>query len=131
MSMARFLALLLLGGLLSGCSVQFTDLTPYTSSQPQQAVYSAPVIGRNLCLSSEPGVPVTTRPGNNEAFGYTRDIVAFAGLQNGQHIAIKYYNGALGWIDGMKVRPYRGPRPGSTCIIPGVDLQQRPIFILR
>lgn len=132
MIVVRLSVVLLLSGLLSGCSVQFNPTTPYDRlERPQQAVYPAPAIGRYLCLSSQPGLPVTTHPGGSEAFGYTQDVVAFAGLQNGQHIAIIFYTGALGWIDGTKIRSYQGPRPGSTCIVPGVDIQQRPIFLLR
>lgn len=130
MTGVRLAPVVLLAGMLSGCGVQFNGVTPY-GAHPQQAVYPAPAVGRYLCLSSEPGVAVTVHPGSGTPFGYTRDFVAFAGLQDGQYITILYYNGALGWIDGMKVRPYRGPRPGSSCVIPGVDIQQRPIFIIK
>lgn len=40
--------------------------------------------------------------------GYTRDAVAFFGQQAGRFVEIKYYNGALGWIDVLKIRPYHG-----------------------
>ncbi len=116
---------------LGACSFQVNDLSPYSSERRQRGAYGAPAVGRFLCLSVDPGLPVTLHPGGGPAIGYTRDVVAFYGLQERQYISIVYYNGALGWIDGMKIRRYHGSRPTSSCVIPGVDIQQRPISLIQ
>lgn len=116
---------------LAGCTFQHNDLLAGASQQSEFFYWGRPAIGQYLCLSVEPGVPVTLEARGSEVIGYTRDVVAFSGRQEGNYIRTIYYSGALGWIDGLKIRPYHGPRPDSSCIIPGLDQQHRPIFVIR
>ena len=78
-----------------------------------------------------PGPAGSAASRRGPVIGYTRDVVAIFGMQVGQHISIFYYNGLIGWIEMSQVRPYQGRRPSSTCVIEGVDFQQRPIFLIR
>lgn len=116
----------------AGCgTIQFQDSSTIRVEQSRFKFWGAPVHGIYLCLSTPPGLPVTLYEGQGEVIGLTRNVVAFHGEQSDNWIRIVYYNGALGWIDGRKIRPYTGPRPNSSCIIPGVDLYQRPIFVIH
>ncbi len=115
-----------------GCGVvQFQDSSTIKVVQASDKFWGAPVHGIYLCLSTPPGIPVTLHADQGPVIGFTRDVVAFHGEQSDHWIRIVYYNGALGWIDALKIRPYTGPRPSSSCIIPGVDLYQRPIFVIH
>ena len=123
----------LLGSLtLGACSVQFHDVSQQSNvRQPSQRTYwgSLPAGALYVCLSVDPGVPVTQDPGQGLVLGYTRNVVALYGqLQYGDYIRIVHYTGALGWISTRTVRRYHGQRPNSTCIVPGVDMLQRPVF---
>ena len=60
-------------------------------------------------------------------FRLPRNVVAFAGMQQGGQIMIITYNCMDGWIDGTKIAPFHGA-PGQRCIVPGRDRLQRPIF---
>ena len=126
----QHLACLLAAALLAGCSVQVNDLSQPLVGHSQNATWPAPAVGRFLCLSVDPGLPVMQHPGGGPVIGYTREVVAFYGNQGGHYVSIVHYTGALGWIDGMRMRPFHGARPGSMCIVPGVDLQQRPMFVI-
>ena len=115
---------------MSGCSFRYQDLSQRQTGRTQDVTYARPAIGKYLCLSVEPGTPVALHPGGSEIIGYTRNVVAFYGVQLGKYVSVIYYNGALGWVDGLKIRPYHGPRRNSKCIVPGVDRQLRPIFVI-
>jgi len=115
-----------------GCGVvRFQDPNGIKYVDSESKFYSAPASGRYLCLSTQPGLPVRLHPESGPIIGLTRDVVAFHGEVVEHYIRIVYYDGALGWMDGLKIRPYTGPRRDSSCIIPGVDLQQRPVFVIR
>ena len=116
---------------LSACTVQYHDLSQSAAQAPQVKIWGSPPGSLYLCLSIDPGTPVYGGPQPQVVIGYTRDVVAFYGIQDGQWVEIKYYNGQLGWVDGLKVRPYHGPHTNSTCEIYAVDIQQQPIFTLR
>ena len=62
-----------------------------------------------LCLTSQPGTPIHDAPAANSAvIGYTRQVVAFYGLQEGRWISIQMYDGSrLGWLDGTTIRPFQ------------------------
>jgi len=114
-----------------GCRVQFQDSSTIKVVQSDFKFWSRPVHGIYFCLSTPPGLPVTLYEGQGPVIGFTRDVVAFHGEQSDHWIRIVYYNGALGWIDSLRVRPYTGPRATSSCIIPAVDLYQRPIYVIH
>jgi len=116
---------------LAACSVQYQDLSQPIVGQSQEFHWTKPAVGQWWCVSVDPGLPVLQHPGGGPVIGYTRDVVAIFGMQVGQHISIVYYNGLIGWIEMSQVRPYQGRRPSSTCVIEGVDFQQRPIFLIR
>lgn len=98
------------------------------AQDPQIAFFGKPVVGEFLCMSSVPNEPIYSRPGPGAGIlGYTRNEVAFAGMQQGGQIMIITYNGLDGWIDGTKIAPFHGA-PGQRCIVPGRDRLQRPIF---
>ncbi len=115
---------------LSGCSAQFHETLGGSNGEqsPNVTWWPKPVHGMYLCLSTPPGMPVYDHCDSNFVIGYTRNVVAFYGEQVGNSIRIIYYNGAMGWIDGRRISPYHGPTPDSVCIVPGVDLYQRPVF---
>lgn len=113
--------------LAGGCTVRMMDSSAL-GQNTQTAFYGKPENGEFLCLSSVPNMPIYSRPGPGAGIlGYTRDVVAFAGMQQGGQIMIITYNGLDGWIDGTKISPFHGA-PGQRCIIPGRDRGQRPIF---
>ncbi len=113
--------------LLSGCTVRMMNGSS-VAQDSQTAFFGKPAVGEFLCLSSVPGMPIYSRPGlGGGILGYTRNVVAFAGMQQGGQIMIITYNGLDGWIDGTKITPFHGA-PSQRCIVPGRDLGQRPIF---
>jgi hypothetical protein len=116
---------------LVACSLQHQDLSQPRVGQSENFYWTKPAVGQRWCLSVNPGLPVLQHPGGGALVGYTRDVVAIYGMQVRNYISIVYYTGALGWIEVSKVRPYHGRRPDSTCIVEGVDFQQRPIFLIR
>ena len=60
--------------------------------------------------------------------GYTRNVVAFQGQQNGGWISVVSYDDPqIGWIDGTTIKPFQPAYPGQRCIVT-VDISQRPIF---
>lgn len=115
--------------LLGGCAVHYQGLTMTGSPQTAEWKYwEAPASGAFLCLAAPPGTPVYAHPGNNQPImGYTRDVVAFAGIQEGKWISIVYYDARMGWIDGLLIRPYGDAHPGHKCVADR-DWQQRPVF---
>jgi hypothetical protein len=49
---------------------------------PQISFSGKPAVGEFLCLSSAPNVPIYSGPGPGAGtVGYTRNVVAFAGMQ--------------------------------------------------
>ena len=116
---------------LVACSLQQQNLSQGRVGQSENSYWTKPAVGQRWCLSVDPGLPVLQHPGGGALVGYTRDVVAIYGMQVRNYISIVYYTGALGWIEVSKVRPYHGRRPDSTCIVEGVDFQQRPIFLIR
>jgi hypothetical protein len=113
--------------LASACTVPMMNGST-AAQDPQIAFFSKPVVGEFLCLSSVPNMPIYSQPGPDAGIlGYTRNVVAFAGMQQGGQIMIITYNGMDGWIDGRKIAPFHGA-PGQRCIVPGRDRPQRPIF---
>ena len=119
------------GLLLAGCSFHVNEI-----GQPSQAnqfkVWGPPAIGEYQCLSATPGTPVYARPndglGSPQLIGYTKNVVAFKGWSDGEQIAIVYYTGGVGWIDGHTASPCRPEYPGQRCIVPGLNRNLRPIF---
>lgn len=117
--------------LLVGCSFPMQE-----AGQPAQGnrfqVWGPPALGEYLCLSATPGTPVYARPNDGltgpQLIGYTKNVVAFKGWQDGNEIAIVYYTGGVGWIDARNVTPYQPARAGERCIVPGLDRNLRPIF---
>lgn len=117
--------------LLAGCSFHMQEM-----GQPAQGsrfqVWGRPALGEYLCLSATPGTPVYAQPPDSpmtpQLIGYTKNLVAFKGWQDGNEIAIVYYTGGVGWIDARNVTPYQPTRPGERCIVPGLDRNLRPIF---
>jgi hypothetical protein len=113
--------------LASACTVRMMNGSS-VAQDPQIAFFGKPVVGEFLCLSSMPNEPIYSRPGPDAGnLDYTRNVVAFAGMQQGGQIMIITYSGLDGWIDGTKIAPFHGA-PGQRCIVPGRDLAQRPIF---
>ncbi len=100
-------------------------------------MYGKPAIGRYLCMGIRPGTPVYAHAGgaptlgSNPIIGYTRDVVAIEGEQIGRWVMVVHSNHLLGWVDGTKLFLFSQMHPGQTCIIPGVDIEQRPIFVIR
>ena len=123
----RALFLAFIGLPVCACTVRMVD-TPSIAQDPQIAFFGKPAVGEFLCLSSVPNTPIYSRPGTGAGvLGYTRNVVAFAGMQQGGQIMIITYSGLDGWIDGTKIAPFHGA-PGQRCIVPGRDRLQRPIF---
>lgn len=109
-----------------GCTIRMVNGPG--DPDPHIAFWPKPAVGEFLCLSSDPGMPIYSRPGPGAGvIGYTRNVVAFANMQQGGQIMIVTYNGLDGWIDGTRIRPFKGA-PGQRCIVPGRDGGQRPIF---
>ena len=124
----RRVLLVLPGALLaSACTLRMMNGSS-VAQDPQIAFFGKPVVGEFLCLSSVPNEPIYSRPGPGAGIlGYTRNEVAFAGMQQGGQIMIITYNGLDEWIDGTTITPFHGA-PGQRCIVPGRDRLQRPIF---
>ena len=49
--------------------------------------------------------------------GYTSDVVAFGGRQQGNLIQIVMPDGELQWIDGRVIQPFGTAHPGHTCFV--------------
>jgi len=113
---------------LTGCSVHYTYLSG-AQQAPQYRIWPAPAAGNFLCLAATPGTPIYAHDHEyGPVIGYTRNVVAFQGQQNGGWISVVSYNGpAIGWIDGTNIRPFQSVYPGHGCIVT-VDAAQRPIF---
>ena len=115
----------------SGCKAEFHEFGAGHVEQSRIMEWSKPTNGMYLCLSADPGTPVYSAAGGSNVIGYTRDVVAFFGGQDGNWLEVFHYNGLLGWVDSAKLHVFHGSHPGATCIIPGVDTLQRPIFMIN
>ena len=62
--------------------------------------------------------------------GYTKDVVAFQGIQNEGFISIQTDNGLIGYIDSTKIQPYGTARPGHACVAQ-INAAQQPIFEIK
>ena len=95
----------------------------------QYRLWQAPAAGDFPCLAATPGTPIyASDHGYGPVIGYTRNVVAFQGQQNGGRISIVSYNSpVIGWIDGTTTRPFQSVDPGHGCVVT-VDAAQRPIF---
>lgn len=117
---------------LSAGSSHYQNLAGFPFGNGQEITCHRPKFGQLLCLSVPPDTPVRAHPNDSsQIISYTHDVVAFDNLQIGNYIAILFYIGTMGWIDGTKIRPHRGPRSDSTRIIPDRDRQMRPIFVIN
>jgi len=116
---------------LTGCEVHYTDLSG-AQQAPQYRIWQAPTAGNFLCLAATPGTPIYAGAhGYGPVIGYTRNVVAFQGQQNGGWISVVSYNSpVIGWIDGTTIKPFQSVYPGHGCIVT-VDAAQRPIFHIR
>ncbi len=114
-----------------GCSAEFHEFGAGHVEQSRNMMWTRPVNGRYLCLSADPGTPVYSGAGGGAVIGYTRDVVGFFGGQQGNWLQVFHYNGLLGWVDSAKLHVFHGSHPGASCIIPGVDTLQRPIFVIQ
>jgi hypothetical protein len=100
--------------LASACTVPMMNGST-VAQDPQIAFFTKPAVGEFLCLSSVPNMPIYSRPGPDAGIlGYTRNVVAFASMQQGGQIMIITYSGMDGWIDGTKIAPFHGA-PGQPC----------------
>ena len=116
---------------IGGCSAEFHEIGAPRVEQSNFMFWPKPTNGMYLCLSVDPGTPLYANPGGPTVIGYTRDVIAFYGQQMGNWLEVYHYNGSLGWVDSAKVHVFHGSHPGASCIIPGLDMRLRPIFVIR
>jgi hypothetical protein len=104
---------------LAGCAGMIHyDNAGVTNAGPEQGPmeYQHPAIGDFLCLAVPVGTPIY---GNitSQPTGYTSDVVAFGGRQQGNLIQIVMPDGELQWIDGRVIQPFGTAHPGHTCFV--------------
>ena len=112
---------------LAGCSIRYTDLSAQQQA-PHYKIYPHPANGQFLCLAAVPETPIYEHAGYGSAIiGYTKDVVAFQGIQNEGFISIQTDNALIGYIDGTKIQPYGTAHPGPSCSA-DINAAQQPIF---
>ena len=113
---------------LNGCAGMIhyeNESSGASNSELGPTFYPPPAIGDFLCLAVPVGTPIYGNF-NKQPIGYTPDVVAFSGRQQGNEIMILANNGQTEWIDGRVIQPYGTAHPGHTCFIyrpDGTDLQ--------